>query len=182
MASVAIRSPSTCALSDTSHKTAMVTIRVATMSRPEPSRKSSLPVCIALFQITRCAQNRLPREQPALAPSSEPTAITLRSPYCLANVPRTPTHTPAVPPRPHPTHSLPSTRKNVTFPRHPFPALPHPTPHTPHFIPTSAPFLPTNPPPIPQFRHALEDDAQTCYPRQREGQTPRPANPTPNTV
>ena len=44
----------------------------------------------SLFQITRCAQNRLPREQPAPAPDSERTAIALRSPYCLANVPRTP--------------------------------------------------------------------------------------------
>ena len=74
----------------------------------------------------------------------------------------------------------PVPEKNVTFPCYPFPPLPHPTPHTPHFIPTSAPFLPTNPPPIPQFRHALEDDAQTCYPRQREGQTLRPTNPAPN--
>ena len=36
--------------------------------------------------------------------------------------------------------------KSVTFPRHPFPAMPHPTPHTSHLFITPAPFLPTNPP------------------------------------
>ena len=112
----------------------------------------ALSISPSLFQITRCAQNRLPREQPAPAPDSEPTAIPLRSPYCAANFHRTPQRTPpAAQSRPHPAHSRPGTRKSVTLPRHPFPAQPHPIPRTSHLFPTAAPFLPTNPSPVPQF-------------------------------
>ena len=101
---------------------------------------------MSLFQITRCAQNRLPRQQPAPAPDSESTAIALRSPYCLANVPRTPQRTPRpTQPRPNPTHSLPRTRKNVTLPRHPFPG---PDPSNPTHVPPLHPRLRHFSPPI----------------------------------
>ena len=134
---------------------------------------------MSLFQITWRPQNRLPREQPAPVPDSGPAAIALRSPCCLPDFPRTPQRTP----RPHtlaqtrPTRS-PVPEKNVTFPCHPFPALPHPTPHTTHVVPTSAPFLPTNPPRSRNFATPLETYAHTCYPRPREEPTPRPGNPT----
>ena len=107
-------------------------------------------------------------------------AIALRSPYCSANVPRTPQRTS----RPYnlaqtrPIRSL-EPEKSVTLPRHPFPALPHPTPHTSHLFTPSAPFLPTNPPQSSIFASSLETYAHTCYPRPREGPTPRPGNPTP---
>ena len=99
----------------------------------------------SLFQITRCAQNRLPREQPAPAPDSEPTAIALRSPYCSANVPRTPQRTP----RPH---NLGQTRPI----RSPVPEKTSPCRATrsqpcliqPHTRPTSSPRLRHFSPPI----------------------------------
>ena len=56
----------------------------------------------------------------------------------LANVPRTPTHTPAAPPRPDPTRSLPRTRKKC----HPAaPPVPSPASIQPHTRPTSSPRL-----------------------------------------
>ena len=90
----------------------------------------------SLFQITRCAENRLPRKQPAPMPNSEPTAIALRSPYRSANVPRTPPIALTRPIR------FPIPRKSVTLPRHPFSALPHPTPRTPHQSPGLRHFSP----------------------------------------
>ena len=134
----------------------------------------------SLFQITRCAQNRLPREQPAPAPDSGPTTIALRSPYCLPNIPRTPQRTP----RPHPLAQTRPIRSPVPEKTSPSrathsPALTHPTPHTTHLVPTSAPFLPTNPLQSRNFATALEAYAQACYPRLREEPTPRPGNHTP---
>ena len=73
----------------------------------------------------------------------------------------------------------PYPEKTVTLPRHPFPALPHPTPRTSHLFPTAAPFLPTNPPQSRNFDSPLEWCAHPCYPRPREGPTPRPGNPAP---
>ena len=134
---------------------------------------------MSLFQITWRPQNRLPREQPAPAPDSEPTAIALRSPYCFANVPRTPQRTP----RPHTlAHTRPtrSQHPKKTSPSRATrsPALTHPTPYTTHLVPKSAPFLPTNPPQSRNLATPLERYAQTCYPRPREGPTPRLGNPT----
>ena len=136
----------------------------------------------SLFHITRCAQNRLPREQPAPAPNSEPAAITLCSPYCLANVPRTPQRTLRPHPRAH-TRSIrsPVPEKTSLSCATRSPALTHPTPHTTHVVPTSAPFLPTNPPQSRNFANPLETPAHPCYPRPREGPTPRPGNPYPHT-
>ena len=86
---------------------------------------------LSLFQITRCAQNRLPRQQPAPAPDSEPTAIALRSPYCFANVPVRPNAHPGRTPSSKPDPLAPPYHeKTVTLPRHPFPPVPHPTPPT----------------------------------------------------
>ena len=134
----------------------------------------------SLFHITRCAQNRLPCEQPAPAPNSEPAAIALCSPYCLANVPRTPQRIP----RPHPLaqNRLPRSpvpEKTSLSRATRSPALTHPTPHTTHVVPTSAPFLPTNPPQSRNFATPLEVYAHACYPRPREEPTPRPGNHTP---
>ena len=137
----------------------------------------------SLFHITRCAQNRLPCEQPAPAPNSEPAAIALCSPYCLANVPRTPQRTP----RPHPRAHTRSIRSPVPRKKRHSPAPPVPTPapsnpsHAPP-IPTTAPFLPTNPPQSRNFANPLETPAHPCYPRPREGPTPRPGIHTPKRV
>ena len=90
-----------------------------------------------------------------------------------------PAHTPAAPPRPHPAHPLSVPRKSVTFLRHPSPALPHPPPRAPHLIPTPALFLPTDPPQSRILANPLETYAHPCYPRLREGPTPRPGNPDP---
>ncbi len=134
----------------------------------------------SLFQITRCAQNRLPREKPAPVPNSESAAIALRSPYCSANAPRTPQRTP----RPH---NLPHTRPiRSPIPRKkrhfPAPPVPGPAPSNPtHALPilTTAPFLPTNPPQFRNFANPLETPAHPCYPRPSEGPTPRPGKPYP---
>ena len=83
-----------------------------------------------------------------------------------------PTPNPFAPPYPE---------KSVTFPRHPFPALPHPTPRTPHLFPTPAQFLPTNPPQFRNFANPLETPAHPCYPRPSEGPTPRPGETLPPT-
>ena len=100
----------------------------------------------SLSQIARCAQNRLPREQPAPAPNSEPTAIALRSPYGLANVPPdAPTLTPAAHQRPHPTHSRPRTPKKTSLSRA---TRSRPCPIQPHTRPTSSPRLHHFSPPI----------------------------------
>ena len=114
------------------------------------------------------------------ARNSEPTAIALRSPYCLPNIPRTPQRTL----RPHPLAQTRPTRSPVpektslSCATH-SPALTHPTPHTTHVVPTSAPFLPTNPPRSRNFATPLETYAHACYPRPREEPTPRPGgNPT----
>ena len=106
---------------------------------------------------------------------SQPTAITLRSPYCLANVPRTPQRTP----RPH-TFSPMYPKKGVTLPLHPFPALSFPTPRTSHLFPTPTPFLPTNPPKSRILASPIETHAHPCYPRPSEGPTPQPGNPIRN--
>ena len=136
----------------------------------------------SLFQITRCAQNRLPREQPAPAPDSEPTAIALRSPYCLANVPRTPQRTP----RPHPLAQTRPTRAPTPRKKRHSPASPVPSaaPSNPAHVPPLHPRLRHFSPPIrPQSRNfaspLVSMTAHTCYPRPREGPTPRPGNPTP---
>ena len=125
-----------------------------------PCRPALLPNR-SLCQITRCAQNRLPPEQPAPAPDSEPTAITLRSPYRIANVHRTrpnahPGRTTSLTPNPF---APPYPEKSVTFPRHPFPALPHLTPRTPyqssrlrHFSPPIRP-NPAISPPLLKDKH-----------------------------
>ena len=96
----------------------------------------------SLFQITRCAQNRLSRERHvgegcrrrsygSPAPNSEPTAIALRSPYCFANVPVRPNAHPGRTPSSKPDPLAPPYHeKTVTLPRHPFPPVPHPTPPT----------------------------------------------------
>ncbi len=100
----------------------------------------------SLFQIARCAQNRLPREKPAPAPNSEPTAIALRSPYRLANVPRTPQRTPpAAQARPHSIHSLPHTPKKASLYRA---IRSQPCPIQPHARLTSSPRLHHFSPPI----------------------------------
>ena len=69
--------------------------------------------------------------------------------------------------------------KSVTLPRHPFPALPHPTPRTPHQSSRLRHFSPPIRPSSANFATALEPYAHPCYPRPREGPTPRPGNPVP---
>ena len=59
------------------------------------------------------------------------------------------------------------------------PAQPHAIPRTSHLFPTAVPFLPTNPPQSRNFATPLERHAHPCYPRPREGPTPRPGNYTP---
>ena len=132
----------------------------------------------SLFHITRCAQNRLPREQPAPAPNSEPAAIALCSPYCLANVPRTPQRTPRPHPRAH-TRSIRSpvpekTSLSCATRSHPCPIQPLTRPTNPHDCAIS-PHQSRN------FANPLETPAHPCYPRPREGPTPRPGNPYPHT-
>ncbi len=82
-----------------------------------------------------------------------------------------PTPDPFAPPYPKKRHS-------------PAPPVPTPAPsnlsHAPP-IPTTAPFLPTNPPQSRNFANPLETPAHPCYPRPREGPTPRPGNPYPHT-
>ena len=75
---------------------------------------------------------------------------------------------------------FPAPRKSVTLPRHPFPAQPHPTPRTPHLFPATVPFLPTNPLQSLKFANPIETHAHPCYPRPREGPTPRPGNAATN--
>ena len=119
-------------------------------------------------------------EQPVTTPNTVPTAIALTFSMLLRQCPlNAPAHTPAAPPRPHPAHPLSVPRKSVTFLRHPSPAMPHPPPRAPHLIPTTAQFLPTNPPQPRILAHPLEAYAHSCYPRPREGPTPRPGNPDP---
>ena len=84
--------------------------------------------------------------------------------------PTSPTHDPVAPSYPE---------KSVTLARHPFPPLPHPIPRTSHLFPTAASFLPTNLSQSRNLASPLETYAQPCYPRPREGPTPRPANPAP---
>ncbi len=68
----------------------------------------------SLFQITRRPQNHLPRERPAPTPNSEPTAIAfILSSQCPPA--DSPTHTPATPPRPTPTLSLPGAPKKLSL-------------------------------------------------------------------
>ena len=99
----------------------------------------------SLIQITRCAQNRLPRQQPAPAPNSETTAIALRSPYCLANFHGRPNAHPGRTPSPTPDPLAPSSRKK----RHPrAPSVPRPCPIQSHARPTSSPRLYHFSPPI----------------------------------
>ena len=132
----------------------------------------------SLFHITRCAQNRLPREQPTPAPNSEPAAIALCSPYCLANVPRTPQRTP----RPH-------TRAHTRSIRSPVPektslscaTRSHPCPIQPLTRPTNPHDCAISPHQSRNFANPLETPAHPCYPRPREGPTPRPGNPYPHT-
>ncbi len=137
----------------------------------------------SLFHITRCAQNRLPCEQPAPAPNSEPTAIALRSPHCLANSPGRPNAHPGrtTSPTPDP-FALPYPEKNVTLPRHPFPPLPHPTPHTPHQSPRLRHFSPPirpNPAISPTLLKHPHIRATLAHARDR----PRgPETPTPTRV
>ena len=135
----------------------------------------------SLFQITRCAQNRLPRKQPAPAPDSEPTAIALRSPYRLANVARTPQRTP----RPH-------TRAQTRPTRSPVPEKTSLSRATrsqrclvqPHTRPTSSPRLrhfyppirpnPAISPPLLKYTHIR---ATLAYARERtRGPETQPAN------
>ncbi len=98
---------------------------------PPPRRKKRPPSCNltlyrttrikaswrcggSLSQVTRRAHNRFPRQQPAPAPNSEPTAIalTLSSQCPPAD---SPTHTPATPPRPNPTLSFPGAPKKPSL-------------------------------------------------------------------
>ena len=87
-------------------------------------------------------------------------------------------------PRPHPlAHTRPPSRPVPPKTRHsPAPPVPGPAPSNPTHvlpIPASAPFLPTNPPHSRIFDNPLETHAHPCYPRPREGPTPRPGNPAP---
>ena len=98
-----------------------------------------------------------------------------------ANVPRTPQRTPRSPNLAHTRLlSRPVPRKNRHFPAPPVPRpCPIRTPRTANHVPTPASLLPTNPPRSGKFVTALEIPVHPCYPRSREGQTPRPGIPTP---
>ena len=87
-----------------------------------------------------------------------------------------PGHTPAPTPDPF---APPHPEKSVTRARHPSPAQPHPTPRTSHLFPRLRHFFPPIRPQSRNFATPLEIYAHTCYPRPREGPTPRPGNPTP---
>ena len=126
------------------------------------------------------APRTVSREQPAPAPNSGPTAIALRSPYRSANVPRTAQRTPRWRPLAHIRSirsPVPRKKRHSPAPPVPGPAPSNPT-HAPP-IPVSAQFLPTKPPQSRNFATALEPYAHPCYPRPREGPTPRPGNPVP---
>ena len=128
------------------------------------------------FQITRCAQNRLPHQQPAPAPNSAPTAIALRSPYCLPNVPRTPQRTP----RPH----------NLAHPRPIRSPVPEKTSLLratrsqpcliqPHTRLTSSPLLRHFSPPIPRFRQPSGNIRTYVLPSPSRGTDPAARKPYP---
>ena len=120
-------------------------------------------------------------------PTLKPAAIPLRLPYCFTNVPRPSQR----PPRPHPLaltrpHSRPVPRKKRHFPAPPVPghAPSNPThvPPRPHVC-TISPHQSTPSP--QQSRHLadpLETYAHACYPRLREGPTPRHGNPAPSGI
>ena len=134
----------------------------------------------AIIAESRSWWRRRPVARSAARAVTRAAAIASRSPYCLANVPRTPQRTL----RPHPLaqtrpQSNPVPRKKRHFPAPPVPghAPSNPTHVLP--IPTPAQFLPTNPPQSRNLANLLDVYAHPCYPRSREGPTPRPGNPTP---
>ena len=108
------------------------------------------------YQVRRSSS--FPRKNVTPAPNYRPAAVALRSPYCLANVPRTPQRTPR-PPTPGPIRPQ-HPEKTVTFPLRPClgpdPPLTHarPTssPRLRHFFPPIRPD-PANSPPLLKYPH-----------------------------
>ena len=128
------------------------------------------------FQITRCAQNRLPHQQPAPAPNSAPTAIALRSPYCLPNFPGRPNAHPDRTTSPTPGPFAPPYPKKRHFCA---PPVPSPASSNPTHVSPLHPSCAISPHQSRDFASPLEIYVHTCYSRPREGPTPRPGNPTP---
>ena len=116
-------------------------------------QKETEPCGGSLFQISGRAHNRLPRQQPAPAPDSVPTAIALRSPFRSPNVPRTPQRTSwphnLVQTRPTRAHVPRKKRHSRASP------VPSPAPSNPADVPSlphACAISPHQSGPIPQFR------------------------------
>jgi len=141
---------------------------------------SNPPLPMGLFQVTRCAQNHHPREQPAPAPKSGPTAIALLL-LSLCTPADAPAHTPGRTISSTPGPFAPRCPKKVPPSRvtrsRPCPIQPHAGTVSSqclrHFSPRIRPNPAISPPSIAICAHA-------CYHLSREGPTPRLGSPTPN--
>ena len=135
---------------------------------------------MGLFQIAKCAQNHLLREQPAPARKSGPTAIALLL-LSLCTPADAPAHTPGRTISSTPGPFAPRCPKKVPPSRvtrsRPCPIQPHAGPVSSqclrHFSPRIRPNPAISPPSIAICAHA-------CYHLSREGPTPRLGSPTPN--